>query len=64
MNLKNIQIFDDKNIKLNDALLLFSKEYHSLIHIFSQKDKTLEQLNVKEGDSFLLHYVANKTTHL
>ena len=53
-------LFIDKNLKLEDALLLFQKEYYSFIdnkikmvefdrkNIFLEKDKSIEQLKLKD----------------
>jgi len=54
-------LFIDKNLKLEDTLLLFQKEYYSFIdskikeieydgkNIWLEKDKSIEELKLKEG---------------
>ena len=59
-------LFIDKNLKLEDALLLFQKEYYSFIDnkiesieydgkdIAQEKDKSIKQLKLKEGSELKL----------
>jgi hypothetical protein len=60
-------LFIDKNLKLEDALLLFQKEYYSFIDnkiesieyygkdITHEKDKSIKQLRLKEGSVLKLN---------
>jgi hypothetical protein len=60
-------LFIDKNLKLEDALLLFQKEYYSFIdykiksieyyekEIAQEKDKSIKQLRLKEGSVLKLN---------
>jgi len=65
-------LFIDKNLKLEDALLLFQKEYYSYIdnkikvveydrkNIFLEKDKSIEQLKLKDKGVLKLTMEDNK----